>query len=133
MVSAPISAIVPDRTPVARRGVFSALGSLGIFVGGLLGVVVASQFVSTLGVGFLVLAVLALVSIPFAFSLRDRARDRADDTVVAPREPFSWSATLARVLCEPSPASGLLLGVRRSAGAHRGLLVDRVVSALHPR
>ena len=37
MISGPISAIVPDRAPVSRRGLFSALGSLGIFVGGLIG------------------------------------------------------------------------------------------------
>jgi MFS family permease len=98
MVAGPLSAIVPDRTPVARRGVFSALGSLGIFVGGLIGVVIASQFVSTLTVGFIVMGVVVLVGgIPFAFALRDR---RFDEIAPAP-ERVSWTVTLKGFFVNP--------------------------------
>lgn len=98
MVAGPLSAIVPDRTPVARRGVFSALGSLGIFVGGLIGVVIASQFVSTLTVGFVVMGVVVLVGgIPFAFALRDR---KLDEVGPAP-ERVSWVETLKGFFVDP--------------------------------
>jgi len=98
MISGPISAIVPDRAPVSRRGLFSALGSLGIFVGGLIGVVIASQFVSTIPVGFLVLAVILLVGgVPLAFALRDRGPSDAP----APRERVSWAETLRSFFVNP--------------------------------
>jgi len=98
MITGPLSAIVPDRTPVARRGVFSALGSLGIFVGGLLGVVVASQFVSMITVGFLVMAALVLGGgIPFALALRDRA----SGDVGVPVERVSWTETLRSFFVDP--------------------------------
>jgi MFS family permease len=98
MISGPISAIVPDRAPVSRRGLFSALGSLGIFVGGLIGVVIASQFVSTIPVGFLVLAVILLVGgVPLAFALRDREPSDAP----APREAVSWAETLRSFFVNP--------------------------------
>ena len=98
MITGPLSAIVPDRTPVARRGVFSALGSLGIFVGGLLGVVVASQFVSTITVGFVVMAALVLFGgIPFAIALRDRNLEQVEVAV----ERVSWTETLKGFFVDP--------------------------------
>ena len=98
MITGPLSAIVPDRTPVARRGVFSALGSLGIFVGGLVGVIVASQFVSTLAVGFMVMAGLVLIGgIPSALALRDRKFDE----IGVPDERVSWLDTLKGFFVDP--------------------------------
>jgi MFS family permease len=98
MVTGPVSAIIPDRTPVERRGVFSALGSLGIFVGGLIGVIIASQLVSTLSAGFIVLAAVVLIGgIPLAFTLRDRSFD----AVGAPRERVSWLGTLKGFFVDP--------------------------------
>jgi len=98
MITGPLSAIVPDRTPVARRGVFSALGSLGIFVGGLVGVVVASQFVSTIAVGFIVMAALVLFGgIPFAIALRDRNLEQVE---VADKR-VSWAETLKGFFVDP--------------------------------
>ncbi len=72
MILAPISAIVPDRTPVEKRGLFSALQGLGVFVGGILGTLVAAQFVSSLDLAFLILAVLALTALAFTFPLREK-------------------------------------------------------------
>jgi MFS family permease len=96
MIGGPLSAIIPDRAPVARRGVFAALGSLGVFVGGLIGVIIASQFVSKLPIGFLVLAVIALVSIPFAFKLRDSKLDE-----ITPSTRVSWTETLKGFFVNP--------------------------------
>jgi MFS family permease len=84
MVAGPLSAIIPDRTPVERRGAFSALGSLGVFIGGLIGVVIASQFVSKLSIGFVVMGALILIcATPFAFPLRDRGLGVVETTRVA--------------------------------------------------
>lgn len=96
MIAGPLSAIIPDRAPVARRGAFSALGSLGIFVGGLAGVIVASLFVTKLPVGFVVLGALALVAIPFTFALRDRKFDE-----IARAERVSWTETLKGFFVNP--------------------------------
>jgi MFS family permease len=89
MIGGPLSAIIPDRAPVARRGIFAALGSLGVFVGGLIGVIIASQFVTKLPLGFLVLGVIAAISIPFAFLLRDRKLNQ-----ITPSTKISWLETL---------------------------------------
>lgn len=71
MILAPISAVVPDRTPVDKRGLFSALSGIGVFVGSILGVLVASQFVSKLDQAFLILAVVALAALAFVTPLRE--------------------------------------------------------------
>ena len=110
MIGGPISAIVPDRAPVSRRGLFSALGSLGIFVGGLIGVVIASQFVSTIPVGFVVLAGILLVGgVPFAFMLRDRqpvdADRRADGGRRGRRRSGGSSSTRASTPTSSGPSS----------------------------
>ncbi|MFJ9391220.1 MFS transporter [Nocardioides sp. NPDC101246] len=88
MVAAPLAAVVPDRTPESRRGVFSALGSLGVFVGALIGIVFASAFVDALSTGFAVMAAVVLIGgVPFALWLRERPAD----------DPEHASATVGRV------------------------------------
>lgn len=101
MVAAPLAAVVPDRTPESRRGVFSALGSLGIFVGALLGIVFASVFVSTLATGFAVMAVVVLVGgLPFALWLRERPVD-AGGTPDRPAERATVAETLKSFAIDP--------------------------------
>ena len=56
MGAATLIAIIPDRVPTERRGVFSAMGGLGTFVGAIVGLIVASFFVSNLQLGFFVMA-----------------------------------------------------------------------------
>ncbi|MGW7457393.1 MFS transporter [Streptomyces sp. NPDC054797] len=51
---AAVTAIVPDRIPVVRRGTASALVGLGLPIGGTVGVLVASQTVAHLRTGYLV-------------------------------------------------------------------------------
>src|SRR5690349_8802784 len=98
MIAGPVSAIVPDRAPVSRRGLFSALGSLGIFVGGLVGVIIASQFVSDIPLGLVVLAAILLVgALPFAFLMRERRTGERS----APNERVSWATTLRDFVVDP--------------------------------
>ncbi|MFE6157788.1 MFS transporter [Streptomyces sp. NPDC056486] len=58
---APLTAVVPDRTPVERRGVYSALGGLALLGGGLVGVAVASAFTQRMVAGCALLAGLVLL------------------------------------------------------------------------
>jgi MFS family permease len=111
MVAGPVAAIVPDRTPIEKRGLFSAVGGLGVFLGALVGVIIASQFVSTLPLGFLVLAIILVVAaIPLVLSLREpnaevivvesvSFRETLKGFFVNPRKhpDFAW-AFLARLL-----------------------------------
>ncbi|MEU9700584.1 MFS transporter [Streptomyces sp. NPDC047981] len=56
---AAVTAIVPDRVPVARRGTASALVGLALPVGGTVGVMIASQTADRLTTGYLVLGAVA--------------------------------------------------------------------------
>ncbi|MFF1635324.1 MFS transporter [Leifsonia sp. NPDC058248] len=57
----PLSAIMPDRVPVKRRGSFAALTGIGVMVGVLGGQILASIFLGSIGAGYIVLAVLSVV------------------------------------------------------------------------
>jgi MFS family permease len=98
MIAGPIAAIVPDRTPVEKRGLFSAFGGLGVFMGGLIGVIVGSQFVSDLTVGFIVLAaILVIGSVPLILAfLRE---PKAAEPVVA--QTLSFGDTLRGFFVNP--------------------------------
>ncbi len=75
MFAAPLTAIIADRTPVERRGVFSALGRAGIYIGVLLGVRVASRFAAGPLRGFPALALSCTVpATPLALGLRRDSR-----------------------------------------------------------
>ncbi|MFF1876889.1 MFS transporter [Leifsonia sp. NPDC058230] len=57
----PLSAIMPDRVPLKRRGSFAALTGIGVMVGVLGGQILASIFLGSIGAGYVVLAVLSVV------------------------------------------------------------------------
>jgi len=57
----PLSAVMPDRVAVAKRGTFSALFGIGTMVGALGGQIVASLFFDSIAVGYVTFAVFALV------------------------------------------------------------------------
>ncbi|MFE9928033.1 MFS transporter [Streptomyces sp. NPDC005533] len=59
---AAVTAIVPDRIPVARRGTASALVGLGLPIGGTVGVLVASNTAEHLLTGYLILGTIVAVS-----------------------------------------------------------------------
>jgi MFS family permease len=94
MITGPLAAVVPERTPVSRRGVFSGLGSLGIFVGALAGVALAAGFVTSLATGFVVFAAVAILGVPFAFALREHPQPAA-------RERVPWRQVLRGFVVDP--------------------------------
>lgn len=111
MVLAPLAAVVADRVPVSRRGAFSALGGIGVFVGAVAGIFVGSSFGSEVSAGYLALAIIALiVATPLSIAIRRDSRQlpRAEGfrfrslvrgMWVSPRRhpDFAW-AFLARFL-----------------------------------
>ena len=56
----PLSAVMPDRVPLKRRGTFAALSGIGLMVGALGGQILASFFLGSLVAGYVVFAVFAL-------------------------------------------------------------------------
>ena len=57
----PLSAIMPDRVPIKRRGTFSALSGIGVMVGALGGQIVGSAFLGSIAGGYLFLAVFSVL------------------------------------------------------------------------
>ncbi|MFE0643140.1 MFS transporter [Streptomyces sp. NPDC058877] len=83
---AAVTAIVPDRIPVARRGTASALVGLALPVGGTIGVLIASSTAERLATGYLVLG---LVAAGAALLLATFCRDvpRREPAAAAPSVP----------------------------------------------
>ncbi|MEU9863626.1 MFS transporter [Streptomyces sp. NPDC047971] len=72
---AAVTAIVPDRVPVARRGTASALVGLGMPIGGTVGVLIASQTATQLRTGYLVFgAIVAVAALLLSVFCRDTPR-----------------------------------------------------------
>ena len=81
---AAVTAIVPDRIPVARRGTASALVGLGLPIGGTVGVLVAAQTATHLRTGYLVFgAIVALAALLLSVFCRDTPR--TEPTARAPK------------------------------------------------
>ncbi|MGN8552056.1 UNVERIFIED_CONTAM: MFS transporter [Microbacterium sp. SLM126] len=59
----PLSAIMPDRVPLARRGTFAALSGIGLMVGALGGSIVGSLFLHSIAAGYVIFAVISLVTL----------------------------------------------------------------------
>jgi len=59
----PLSAVLPDRVPVARRGTFSALSGLGLMAGSLGGQIIGSLFFTSITAGYLTFSVITLVTL----------------------------------------------------------------------
>ena len=57
----PLSAVMPDRVPLSRRGTFAALSGLGLMVGSLGGQIVGSLFFTSIAAGYIVFGVIAVV------------------------------------------------------------------------
>jgi len=57
----PLSAVMPDRVPLARRGTFAALSGIGLMVGALGGSIVGSLFLHSIAAGYVIFAVISLV------------------------------------------------------------------------
>jgi len=57
----PLSAVMPDRVPLRRRGTFAALSGIGLMVGALGGQIVGSLFLGSIAAGYVTFAVFSLV------------------------------------------------------------------------
>ena len=69
----PLSAILPDRVPIARRGTFASLSGIGLMLGALGGQSIGSQLVGSITLAYIVLAVFAaLVLLGFVLANPDR-------------------------------------------------------------
>jgi MFS family permease len=64
----PLSAVLPDRVPLSRRGLFAALSGIGLMVGAIGGQVIGSLFFQSLTAGYITFAVVAL-AIMIVFNL----------------------------------------------------------------
>ena len=56
----PLSAIMPDRVPIKRRGTFAALTGVGLMLGAIGGQIVGSMFFNSITAGYLTFAVLSV-------------------------------------------------------------------------
>jgi MFS family permease len=59
----PLSAVLPDRVPQARRGSFSAVFGIGMMVGGLGGGIVGSMLFHSIALGYVNFAVLSVLAL----------------------------------------------------------------------
>ncbi|BDV32027.1 MFS transporter [Microbacterium terricola] len=59
----PLSAVMPDRVPLARRGTFAALSGIGLMVGALGGSIVGALFYNSIAAGYLTFAVISVVGL----------------------------------------------------------------------
>lgn len=57
----PLSAVMPDRVPLKRRGTFAALSGIGLMLGAIGGQIVGSLFYDSIAVGYIFFAVFAVV------------------------------------------------------------------------
>ena len=82
----PKSAVMPDRVPRRARGMFSAIGGLGVIFGTLGGATLGALLANNIVMGYLVLAVVTVVAAG-GFVLFNPDHDNRDE----PRPPLHWS------------------------------------------
>ncbi|KHK95658.1 hypothetical protein LK09_18460 [Microbacterium mangrovi] len=92
----PLSAVLPDRVPVARRGTFATLSGIGLMVGALGGQIVGSMLFNSLVVGYIFFAVFAVVILTlFLVFNPDHPSTNFD------KEPFSFADFLRTFWVNP--------------------------------
>ena len=92
----PLSAVLPDRVPLKRRGTFSALSGIGLMVGALGGQIIGALFFNSIAVGYVVFAVFALVVLTlFCVFNPDHPSENA------PLEPFKLADFLRTFWVNP--------------------------------
>lgn len=79
----PLSAILPDRVPLARRGTFAALSGLGLMIGSLGGSIVAALFFESITAGYITFAAISVVVLTLFVAFNP---DHPSTTLA--REPF---------------------------------------------
>lgn len=86
-LQAPLTTITADRFPRSKRGGASAMLGIGMQVGGMIGVMIASALAAQFGVAYSVFGVVVIVS-TVLFVLVNRDWSSKDAAV----EPFRWGA-----------------------------------------
>jgi MFS family permease len=95
-LQAPLTAVIPDRTPESRRGKFSSFAGLAQMGGATVGTGIAAAFAHQLGLGFAVFGVLIIAGTA-VFLLLNRETPAA-----APQgDPFRWRTFLAGFWVSP--------------------------------
>ncbi|MET0782435.1 MAG: MFS transporter [Microbacterium sp.] len=92
----PLSAVMPDRVPLARRGTFAALSGIGLMVGALGGSIVGSLFFNSITAGYITFAVISVV----VLALFVVFNPDYSSTQLA-REPFSFADFLRTFWVNP--------------------------------
>ncbi len=88
LYQAPLTAVIPDRVPRARRGAASAVTGVASVVGGVAGVGIASQFTGHLLFGYITLGVLlAVTAVLFVTVTADRPSAQMPRRERDPRRP----------------------------------------------
>ncbi|MDF3313335.1 MFS transporter [Rhodococcus sp. T2V] len=94
-ITTPVSAHIPDRVPVVRRGRFSAVMGMMQMVGGLSGQVIAARFTETLVLGFVVVG-----AIPFLAGILFVVVNRRSN-IGEPKPPLNLKAVLQTYWVNP--------------------------------
>lgn len=82
MLSAPFTALLPDRVPIRFRGRYSSLFGLGAVLGATLGPVVGAAFVGQIFLGYLTVAgFVALSVLVFVLLVPSRVKEETDEAV----------------------------------------------------
>ncbi|MEU1370935.1 MFS transporter [Streptomyces sp. NPDC005803] len=95
-LQAPLTAVVPDRTPEHRRGLFSSVAGLAQMIGATGGTALAAAFAERLGVGFAVFGVLVIAGTA-VFVLLNPESSTAGMEV----QPFRWKPFLSGFWVSP--------------------------------
>jgi MFS family permease len=99
LYQAPLTAVIPDRVPPARRGAASAVTGVASVIGGVIGVGIASQFSGRLAAGYLVLGVvLALTAGYFVLTTIDQSSADLPRPAPDPRGPGARLASFVSAL-----------------------------------
>ncbi len=92
----PLSAVMPDRVPLKRRGTFSALSGIGLMFGLLGGTIVGAWFFHSIAAGYVVFAVVAMVMLTLFVLVNPDY-----DSIRLTPEPFKLSAFLRTFWVSP--------------------------------
>ncbi|MFF9562511.1 MFS transporter [Leifsonia sp. NPDC014704] len=92
----PLTAVMPDRVPLKRRGTFAALSGIGLMVGALGGSIIGSLFFNSIAVGYVFFAVFSLVVLSLFVLLNPDYSSRALE-----REPFTLGEFLRTFWVNP--------------------------------
>ena len=113
LFQAPLTAVVPDRVSVQRRGAASSVAGVASVLGGVAGVGLASQFTAHLAWGYLLLgALLTLAATYFVVSTADPS---TADLPRPPRDTRSFRARLASFFSALSHRDFALVFASRAA------------------